>query len=161
MGHLCSTVHMGTYHNHLHFFSTSHHHDFTFQAAKYSVLILHKTEEFEHLHIFTVCWNWQERNELHVWTILIKLKHSNGPCFKPFASTPLANIHFLINALSFSVYSSLAGCALLCWPQPIPLFMGILFLINAFRFLPTFLGTQLGCKTWAWCTVFQNVLLPM
>jgi len=56
MGHLCSTVHIGTYHNHLHFFSTSHHHDFTLWAAKYSVLILHRTGESEHLHlhIFTV-----------------------------------------------------------------------------------------------------------
>lgn len=53
MGHLCSRVHMGTYHNHLHFFLTNHHHDFTFWAAKYSVLILYRSGESEHLHLHT------------------------------------------------------------------------------------------------------------
>jgi hypothetical protein len=82
MGHLCSTVNMGTYHNHFRFFSTSHHHDFTFWAEKYSVLIFYRTGESEHLPcIFSlfICWNWQKKKELYVRTI--KLKHNNGPCF--------------------------------------------------------------------------------
>jgi len=55
MGHLCSTVNMGTYRNTFTFLNKPSP-SFNLWVAKYSVLILYRTGESEHLHlhIFTV-----------------------------------------------------------------------------------------------------------
>jgi hypothetical protein len=60
----------------------------------------------------------------------------------------LASIdQFLIYALSFSVECPLAGCAVLYYHVPSPLFiMGISFGFMPFCFMPAFSGTHLGCK---------------
>jgi hypothetical protein len=65
---------------------------------------------------------------------------------RPFAVMPLATLpHFLICALTFSVWRPLAGCILLRQPH---------YRIYAFLILhPTFSGTHRGRKMRAWCSV--------
>jgi hypothetical protein len=77
-----------------------------------------------------------------------------------FASKPLADIQFMPSHFQFKVL----WLAVLCYANSNPfhyLLWEYCFWFMPFWFLPTFSGKRLGCKTRAWCTVFQNVLLPM